>query len=110
MADETKYPTRIAPYGLRMPPDLKARVEASAVENQRSLNAEIVATLLEKYPEETYSAEEFLHSLEELATPLANIDTQIENQDRLNATLQYMGIDFEAHIEGGDVVFVRRNR
>ncbi|WP_139291294.1 Arc family DNA-binding protein [Paracoccus sp. SM22M-07] len=50
MSDESKYPTRIAPYGLRMPPDLKERVEASAKANNRSMNAEIVATLEEKYP------------------------------------------------------------
>lgn len=39
------------PYGLRMPPDLKARVKAAAATNNRSMNAEIVATLQEKYPE-----------------------------------------------------------
>lgn len=50
MADDSKYPTRIAPYGLRMPPDLKDRVESAAKANNRSMNAEIVATLEEKYP------------------------------------------------------------
>lgn len=38
------------PYGLRMPPDLKARVKAAAEANNRSMNAEIVATLEERYP------------------------------------------------------------
>lgn len=33
-----------------MPPDLKARVKAAAEANNRSMNAEIVATLEEKYP------------------------------------------------------------
>jgi 5'-deoxynucleotidase YfbR-like HD superfamily hydrolase len=33
-----------------MPPDLKARVKASAEQNNRSMNAEIVATLEERYP------------------------------------------------------------
>lgn len=41
----------IAPFGLRMQPALKLRVEAAAKKNERSLNAEIVATLEEKYPE-----------------------------------------------------------
>ncbi|WP_085790422.1 hypothetical protein [Roseivivax jejudonensis] len=50
MADEAKYPTRIAPYGLRIPPDLKARIQASADENARSLHAEIIHALAEKYP------------------------------------------------------------
>lgn len=35
----------IPPFGLRMQPDLKARLEASAREAGRSLNAEIVARL-----------------------------------------------------------------
>lgn len=43
-------PKQIPPYGLRMPPDLKDRVQAAAVANNRSMNAEIVATLEEKYP------------------------------------------------------------
>lgn len=33
-----------------MPPDLKARVKAAAEANNRSMNAEIIATLEEKYP------------------------------------------------------------
>lgn len=43
-------PKQEAPYGLRMPPDLKERVKAAAAGNNRSMNAEIVATLEEKYP------------------------------------------------------------
>ena len=35
----------IAPFGVRMPPDLKARLEEKAKANGRSLNAEIVARL-----------------------------------------------------------------
>lgn len=37
----------IAPFGLRMQPDLKARIEAAAKANNRSMNAEIVARLEE---------------------------------------------------------------
>lgn len=40
----------IPPFGLRMQPSLKARVEAAARANNRSLNAEIIATLEEAYP------------------------------------------------------------
>lgn len=40
----------LAPFGVRMPPDLKERVERAAKANNRSMNAEIVATLEEKYP------------------------------------------------------------
>ncbi|WP_406873316.1 hypothetical protein WHT83_06360 [Aminobacter sp. P9b] len=50
MTDERKPMANIAPFGLRMQPDLKARVEDAAKLNNRSLNAEIVAVLEEKYP------------------------------------------------------------
>ncbi|OLS46852.1 hypothetical protein BV379_00130 [Rhodovulum sulfidophilum] len=36
-----------------MPPDLKARVKVAAEANNRSMNAEIVAALEEKYPDPT---------------------------------------------------------
>ncbi|SES08681.1 Arc family DNA-binding protein [Sphingobium sp. YR768] len=36
---------RIAPFGLRLPPALKARVQKSADDANRSLNAEIIARL-----------------------------------------------------------------
>lgn len=45
MADESKYPTRIAPYGLRMPDDLKQRIQSAAEAANRSMNAEIIARL-----------------------------------------------------------------
>lgn len=34
--------SNIAPFGVRMPPDLKQRLEISAKNNNRSLNAEVV--------------------------------------------------------------------
>lgn len=39
----------ITPFGLRMPPDLKKKVEASAKREGRSLNAEICARLLSSF-------------------------------------------------------------
>lgn len=39
----------IPPFGLRMTPDLKRRVEASARANSRSLNAEIAARLEQSF-------------------------------------------------------------
>lgn len=39
----------IPPFGLRMQPDLKARVEESAKANGRSMNAEIVARLEDSF-------------------------------------------------------------
>ncbi len=37
----------IVPFGLRMPPDVRKLLQGYAEKNQRSLNAEIVARLLE---------------------------------------------------------------
>lgn len=39
----------INPFGLRMQPALRERVEAAAAQNHRSLNAEIVARLEESF-------------------------------------------------------------
>jgi hypothetical protein len=39
----------ITPFGLRMPSDLKARVDAAAESNGRSINAECVARLQESF-------------------------------------------------------------
>lgn len=49
----------INPFGLRLQPDLKARLEEAANENKRSLNAEITARL-----EESFSAKPDTAALE----------------------------------------------
>lgn len=43
--DERKLTANITPFGLRMQPELKSRVEAAARDNNRSMNAEIVERL-----------------------------------------------------------------
>lgn len=43
---ETRAPTsHIAPFGLRMQPELRKKLEESASKNGRSLNAELIARL-----------------------------------------------------------------
>lgn len=49
MADPSKYPTRLAPYGLRMPPALKLKVKNAAQRDGRTMNAQIVHHLREIY-------------------------------------------------------------
>lgn len=50
--------TRTDPqYKLRLPADLKARIEAAAEANERSMNAEIIATLSRAYPASTKASE-----------------------------------------------------
>jgi len=39
----------INPFGLRMPPELKEKLEEEAKKNMRSLNAELVARLEESF-------------------------------------------------------------
>lgn len=55
----------INPFGLRLQPNLKARLEASAKENKRSLNAEISSRLEESYGMHSYSPPEELLSIPE---------------------------------------------
>lgn len=50
----------ITPFGLRMQPELKTRIEHAARANNRSLNAEIVAALEEKFPEDRFDLDRFM--------------------------------------------------
>jgi len=70
----------IAPFGLRMQPDLKQRVEESASANQRSLNAEIVYRL------DRSLTEDDLVIIDEGAPPPAD---PREHATRLAATFVY---------------------
>lgn len=51
MKRETKYPSQLAErFQIRLPDGLRDRIRNAAAENNRSMNAEIVAALEEKYP------------------------------------------------------------
>lgn len=49
----------IAPFGLRMPEELKALLQEQAKKNKRSLNAEILA-ILEEYVKVNYPNHHYL--------------------------------------------------
>jgi hypothetical protein len=52
MTDETKYPSDAADrFQVRLPPGLRERIAETAKANSRSMNSEIVSTLMEAYPE-----------------------------------------------------------
>jgi len=54
MTDETKFPSQLAErFQVRMPDGLRDRIADAAKANGRSMNAEIVAALTEKFPEPT---------------------------------------------------------
>lgn len=42
----------ITPFGLRMPTELKARVDAAAAKSGRSINAEVIARLQESFEQQ----------------------------------------------------------
>ncbi|MBM6397921.1 Arc family DNA-binding protein [Ochrobactrum anthropi] len=64
----------IPPFGLRMQPDLKRRVEEAAAKNNRSINAEIVATLEEVYP----PTATFTDFMRDWVAPIAEATTKEE--------------------------------
>ncbi|HBT01647.1 MAG TPA: hypothetical protein DEB47_17725 [Citreicella sp.] len=63
-------PKQEPPYGLRMPPDLKARVKAAAEASNRSMNAEICAALEEKYPAPEEPMMRLIGAFKSLDTPM----------------------------------------
>lgn len=65
----TTAPTgQIAPFGLRMLPDLKEKIEQAARESGRSMNAEIVARLEESFSDTAGVDNALLHMLAEQQT------------------------------------------
>lgn len=83
----TTAPTgQIAPFGLRMLPDLKEKIEQAARESGRSMNAEIVARL-----EQTFSQKTPDELLSALAIRLAQAELdlkvmEVESESRLMDT------------------------
>jgi len=71
---KSKIPvSTIVPFGLRLQPDLKSRLEAEAAKNNRSLNAEIAARL-----ERSFGAEDGDEALENSLTLNAVRDALVD--------------------------------
>lgn len=68
----------IAPFGVRIPADLKERVAAAAKANSRSMNAEIVTTLEEKYPALSADTEKILADVDEAERLVLEINSITE--------------------------------
>lgn len=64
----------ITPFALRMPPELRAKVEESAAEKGRSLNAEILARLSGSFTERPITAEEATRLFGDLALEIRTIE------------------------------------
>lgn len=99
MTDKEREPlANIAPFGLRMQPELKDRISASARRNNRSMNAEIVHRLeMSLWLEETgllhertpvsdfagpASGEQILKSLQAVRRIIDNLDAAMDEEDR----------------------------
>lgn len=63
-----------------MPPDLKGRVKAAAEANNRSMNAEIVATLEKAYPAPVTLDEKSFRYLIKMLEPLMNSDDKSDRE------------------------------
>lgn len=69
------YPSdKLDQYIVRMPEGMRGRIKAAAAENNRSMNAEIVATLEEKYPPKTT----FTDFMREWVAPIAEATSREE--------------------------------
>ena len=99
MADPNKYPTRIAPYGLRMPPELKQRVESSAKANGRTLHAEIITALEYLYPAPT-PLDDFKHEIGQAFHDFFSADTEQESLVAVGDLQMLMGQKLEEAIQG----------
>ena len=72
---------RIPPFGLRMPDDLKARVQDAATQSKQSMNSLIVSVLEREFPRPTIN-------VHELAAFLAGIASEEDSEDGGKAYLE----------------------
>ncbi|AZV79889.1 Arc family DNA-binding protein [Parasedimentitalea marina] len=74
MSAKSEFPSdKQDKYVLRFPDGMRDRIKAAAAENNRSMNAEIVATLEENYPS-IPSLEELMKILEDLSGQLGKME------------------------------------
>lgn len=86
-------------FKLRLPGALKERIERAAAENNRSMNAEIVAALEEKFPLKV-SIEEFLDTWMDRLNSLRDRKQQEKLAEEANAFLQaHVHPDFYVWLE-----------
>ncbi|AWI89204.1 hypothetical protein C0214_13615 [Methylobacterium sp. DM1] len=73
-------------FQVRMPPGLRDRIKAAAEANNRSMNAEIVSTLSEKYPEPD-NVQKMVAELRNIAASL-QVEPSDEKLRLFNSTMQ----------------------
>lgn len=77
---------RIPPFGLRLPVELKERIQAAARESNRSMNAEIIARL-EATLEEGEKIDELERQMDQYSSEVRDLRQVL---DTLRATVQSM--------------------
>ena len=70
----------ISPYPIRMPPDLRDRLEASARDGNRSLHAEIIARLAASYADEERGVPGNTHLATVTIADLEEIEERMERR------------------------------
>ncbi|WP_418024969.1 Arc family DNA-binding protein (plasmid) [Paracoccus sp. TD-10] len=87
-------------YMLRLPDGMRDRIKAAAEANNRSMNAEIVATLEKEYPAPPMSLNDIIITLlERLRGAPASEHQSIA--DAVNAQLKEANLPYEVHPEVG---------
>ncbi|NPD15775.1 Arc family DNA-binding protein [Xinfangfangia sp. D13-10-4-6] len=88
MAERELYPSeKQERFIVRFPDGMRDRIKAAAEANNRSMNAEIVATLEEKYPSEPPDLGTIFHELAQLSGVL-NMMTEKDRRDAVATKLK----------------------
>lgn len=78
---------RIAPFGLRLPPDLKERVQEAAAQSNQSMNALIQGVLEREFPQPTINLHELGAFLAALASEADEHGPEAEYLEMVNQGL-----------------------
>lgn len=94
-------------YVLRLPDGMRDRIKAAAERNNRSMNAEIVATLEEAYPENEFDLGALITELSTALKSAANDEERQLAVERANAALKSTDSIWrvEASIQDGQRTF-----
>ena len=100
----TDYPSKqLEQFVVRLPDGMRDRVKDAAARNNRSMNAEIVATLEEKYPDMPFDAAQFVEVLARAATAQTD-EERAKGSEAMAYYLQdFAGLPFSVHVDEGEV-------
>lgn len=95
--DDSRYPSELAErFQVRLPLGMRDRIKAAAEANNRSMNAEIVATLEEKYPAPSPAdaiRAAFTELLNTIRSESPNNEMLAKAIDHINSTMDAVGKD-----------------